>query len=322
MKRQSYTFYLLLLITTLACKSIKEINDKPTAIYKYESTQEVLVPTIDTIVISGTLAYVDRSKLAIIIAGSGPTDRNCNSQLGLTTDAFKMLATELSAAGISSYRYDKRGIGMSTKVSQKSMTLYDRVVDIKALVDHFSADFDKIVLVGHSEGVIVGMMAAAEHHKVDAFVGIAGPSTSMKDVILEQMAKYPKAIPMLEKHFSELENDLPYSEVNPMFLSFFNEELRPFMKSAIEIDPTINITKLYKPTLIVGGRCDVQVATYHAEALHAACPNSSLLLVDSMGHVLKQLKDDCSNQADAYSDASLPLNDGFVHGLIGFLRLP
>src|SRR5689334_1459875 len=50
--------------------------------------------------------------VVLIIAGSGPTDRDCN-QPTLKTDAFKLLANQLAKHQIASVRYDKRGIGAS-----------------------------------------------------------------------------------------------------------------------------------------------------------------------------------------------------------------
>lgn len=48
--------------------------------------------------------------VVLIIAGSGPTDRNSNNAYGLLTDTYKMIAYELAQKGIASVRYDKRGI--------------------------------------------------------------------------------------------------------------------------------------------------------------------------------------------------------------------
>jgi hypothetical protein len=51
--------------------------------------------------------------VVLVIAGSGPTDRDGNSSLGLRSDAYRMLAEALAARGIASLRYDKRGVGMT-----------------------------------------------------------------------------------------------------------------------------------------------------------------------------------------------------------------
>src|SRR5262245_31102311 len=55
----------------------------------------------------------DRVPIAVIIAGSGPTDRDGNSLQGLKTDAYKQLAEALADLGIATVRYDKRGLGGS-----------------------------------------------------------------------------------------------------------------------------------------------------------------------------------------------------------------
>ena len=53
--------------------------------------------------------------LAVIIAGSGATDRDGNSVQGLATDAYKQLASALGELGIASVRYDKRGVSGSAE---------------------------------------------------------------------------------------------------------------------------------------------------------------------------------------------------------------
>ncbi|MGH2645748.1 MAG: DUF3887 domain-containing protein, partial [Chitinophagaceae bacterium] len=67
--------------------------------------------------IYGTLLIPDREKkypLVLIIAGSGPTNRNGNSTLGEISNMYLMLADSLAVHGIASFRYDKRYIGEST----------------------------------------------------------------------------------------------------------------------------------------------------------------------------------------------------------------
>ncbi|MBH9787677.1 alpha/beta hydrolase, partial [Clostridioides difficile] len=51
------------------------------------------------------------SPVALIIAGSGPTDKDGNSALAGKNNSLKMLAEGLAQQGIATVRYDKRGLG-------------------------------------------------------------------------------------------------------------------------------------------------------------------------------------------------------------------
>ncbi|NNE25449.1 MAG: hypothetical protein HKN09_01280 [Saprospiraceae bacterium] len=78
--------------------------------------------------------------------------------------------------------------------------------------------------------------------------------------------------------------------------------------------------KINTNTLIIGGECDRQVGPQHAEALHEANPSSQLLILQNMGHVLKVLKEDCSDDLNSYSDASMPLHPELVELVLKFIK--
>ena len=158
------------------------------------------------------MRYASLDKLVIIIAGSGPTDRNCNSA-GLNSNAFKMLADTLCQMGISSFRYDKRGIGESTKVGEEQCTLYDRVDDVNAVSNYFADNFDQIILYGHSEGALVATVAGTQQH-IDGCILASGTSVTLDKIILEQTAQYTRLTPMLEKHFDEIRRGDTLSEIH------------------------------------------------------------------------------------------------------------
>ena len=284
-------------------------------------TQETVlrINTIDSIEIEGNLIHAGYSKLVLFIAGSGPTDRNCNNSMGLQTDAFKLLADTLSSNGISSFRYDKRGIGLSTPVSEANLTIQDYIFDASFLVDHFSNEYDEVYLFGHSEGALIGKVVTQENRNVDGFLSVCGTSVPLDDIIREQLAKFPKLLDLAEVHLQEIENDEPLSEVNPMLMSLFRESVVPYLKSVFALDPIEEIKKINTKTLIVGGSCDRQVSTEHSNALHEANPSTSLLNIESMGHVLKSLESDCSNDLNSYSDPTMSLHPELVHALFNFI---
>src|SRR5262249_16837736 len=85
-------------------------------------------------IIHGTLLMPEGSAkvpVALIIAGSGPTDRDGNSPLlPGKNNSYKMLAEALAAEGIASLRYDKRSIAASRAAGLKEADLrFDNYVD-------------------------------------------------------------------------------------------------------------------------------------------------------------------------------------------------
>lgn len=311
----------IIIMALVGCnkKASSSIVEVQTALPKYEASQELFIPVEDTVKIAGTLEYSTDEKLVIIIAGSGPTDRDCNSAMGSKTDAFKKLAAFLTEKSISSFRYDKRGIGKSTKVDETGMTLNTFAEDASSIASHFKKDFQKIILLGHSEGALLGSMIAERNH-VDAFISVSGTSISFDKILLDQMAKYPKIMPELEKHINEIKAGQELSEVHPIIKSMFRASIIPFLSSAFKIDPYEEMSKVTKPSLIVGGKCDLQVPPNHAESLKASNKNSELLVIENMGHVLANLEEDCGNAQVAYNAPEMELNPSFAEGVYNFIR--
>src|SRR5262245_56795627 len=104
----------------------------------------------------------DRVPLAVIIAGSGPTDRDGNSLQGLKTDAYKQLAEALADLGIATVRYDKRGLGGSADLGkdeqQLTIEVFAKDVDAVAKWARQLPNAGSIVLIGHSEGGVLALM--------------------------------------------------------------------------------------------------------------------------------------------------------------------
>src|SRR6266852_4170612 len=96
-----------------------------------------------------------RVPVVLIIAGSGPTDRNGNSLMGIRPNSYAQLAWRLTERGIASLRYDKRGMpGTKGTFDMTRMTLGDFAADARAAAESLTHDprFSKVLLLGHSEG--------------------------------------------------------------------------------------------------------------------------------------------------------------------------
>ncbi len=260
--------------------------------------------------------------VALIIAGSGPTDRNGNNPM-MTNNSLKMLAEGLAKNGIASLRYDKRGIAQSQAAGMKESDLrfenyIDDVIDwIKLLKNDKS--FNQIVVIGHSEGSLIGMIAS-QYSNVDKFVSIAGAGQSADKIIKEQLKSQPPAvleqtIPILD----ELVKGNTVETVPPMLNSLFRTSVQPYMISWIKYDPQIEIAKLNKPCLIVQGTTDIQVSIEDAKRLQAVKPTAKLVLIDGMNHIFKNADIDRTKNIQTYTQPDLPLHVELIPAISSFI---
>ena len=146
----------------------------------FQAQEETIALQTSTGNIEGTLLLptVEKPTIALIIAGSGPTDRDGNSS-GLKMNYLKMLAEGLYENNIASIRYDKRGIGASVMpgLKEDDLTFSHFISDAELWMDKIMDDsrFGDIVVIGHSEGSLIGMIAS-QNKKPNKFISIAGLS--------------------------------------------------------------------------------------------------------------------------------------------------
>lgn len=275
--------------------------------------------------IDGTLETVasEPSPVILIIAGSGPTDRDGNAPaLGLTDDAYKLLAADLEQRRVASLRYDKRGIGASAAAGPSEQNLrFDAYVDdaaswLRKL--HTDERFSKIVVAGHSEGSLIGMIAA-QRAPADAFVSLEGAGRRAAVVLREQLK--PKLSPQLygqaDAIITSLQEGKAVADVPTDLDVLFRASVQPYLISWFKYDPAAEIAKLRIPVTIVQGTADIQVTMADAEALHRADPASRLILVQGMNHVLKH-SPDVSTQAailKGYQNPALPVDPQVVDAI-------
>lgn len=294
-----------------------------------EAGEQALALTTPTGTIAGTLdlpAASGKLPVALIIAGSGPTDRDGNSPLlAGHNDSLKMLADALARQGIASVRYDKRGIGASRAAmsSESALRFEDLVGDAEAWIARLRADprFSRVVVIGHSEGSLIGMLAAA-HAGADGFVSLAGIADGLGVVLRRQLAgKLPPALASdNERILASLEHGQTAPDVPPVLLAFYRPSVQPYLISVFKYAPAERIAALHVPTLIVQGTTDIQVGVDQARALEAAKPDATLVIVPGMNHVLKAVSDDPAKQKASYGDPSLPLHPQLAPAIVGFIR--
>lgn len=278
--------------------------------------------------LEGTLvtpAQVKRMPIVLIIAGSGPTDRDCNSALGLKTNAFKMLAEGLAAKGIASFRYDKRHIGKS-KMTQKltDVTFDDFVNDATYWMDTLKTmkrkrRYTKFIIAGHSEGSLIALLTV-QKTKTDALISLCGPAQSMDSLIYEQLGKQaPFLVPQLKNVYNKWKMGEKVDSFPPMLRSLANPSIEKFMVTIMKYSPQVEISKLKLPILLISGRNDIQVLPKEAEMLSKANPKAKLVYFDKMTHVLKDGEANLMSAQKVYQQTELPLTEGVVEAMVKFI---
>jgi pimeloyl-ACP methyl ester carboxylesterase len=312
--------FLILLVTSVAEAGVffKDVSATDTAF-----TETPLVLKTSSGDLSGTLLLpqsIGKGLVALIISGSGPTDRNGNNP-AMKNNSLKLLAEALAASGISSLRYDKRGIAQSAGSMKKEEDLRfeNYVNDAKDWIGLLRKDqrFKKIVVIGHSEGSLIGMLAASG---ADKYISIAGPGQSADKLIKDQLRSQPQQIQdMSFPLIDSLKNGQTVTNPSPMLASLFRPSVQPYLISWFAYNPAEVIKNLTIPVMIVQGTNDIQVPVSEAKLLAAANEKASLVLIDKMNHVLKLTEADRQANLKAYNDPSMPLAPEFVKSVTAFI---
>ena len=279
--------------------------------------------------LAGTLelpAGADKPRVALLIAGSGPTDRDGNSSMiPGRNDSLKLLAAGLADAGIATVRYDKRGIGGSHAAgSAESALRFEMFVDdAAAWIARLKADprFASVAVIGHSEGSLIGMLAARQAD-VAAFVSIAGIADGASTLMRKQLeGKLP---PELEKESERilvsLESGVVVDPVPPALATLFRPSVQPYLISWFKYVPAQRIAELTMPVLVVQGNTDIQVDVVQANRLHGARPGAKLAIIPGMNHVFKHVRAVPELQVASYGDPSLPVSPLLVKSIADFLH--
>lgn len=278
-----------------------------------------------TKLIDGTLLIPDNEKeqpLAIIIGGSGPTDRNGNQQM-MNNNSLKFLAEGLYGKNIATFRYDKRIVKQirTGNVDEKQIRFDDFIDDAVAVLEYFKSDkrFSKIYYIGHSQGSLIGMVAAQEG--ADGFISIAGAGQEIDDVIVEQLSKQaPGLTENARDSFDDLRANGVSNNYNPALASIFRKEIQPFIFSWMQFDPKEEIEKLNIPVLIINGDKDIQVSVSEAELLKAAKPDAEFKIIPKMNHIFKEVEGNDLENSKTYNLHNLPIVPELVETISDFIK--
>lgn len=273
--------------------------------------------------LKGTLTLPKNHKkgaLALIIAGSGPTDRDGNNPT-MHCDTYKQMAHSLAKAGIASIRYDKRGIAQSAATVEREEDLLfdDYVNDAKAWLKWAKKDkrFTDRIIIGHSEGSMIGMLAMEE---ADKFISIAGAGRPAYDLLKEQLSAAPNAFG--DKALLKVDSltaSLTVTAASNKEMMLFRPSVQPYLRSWFKYDPRKVLAAINKPILLLQGNTDIQVPVEDAKRLASAQPMAKLVMLDGMNHVLKSAPIDRSANLATYNNPALPLAEGLMEAITDFI---
>ena len=281
--------------------------------------------------LSGTLLDAGHNApVVLIIPGSGPTDRDGNSPLGLTAAPYRLLGEALARTGVSTVRIDKRGMFGSKAAfdDPNKVTIGDYATDVHSWVAAIrkQTGANCIWVLGHSEGALVALAAAQKPDGICGIVAVSGAGRKLGDVIRDQLRANPANAPVLDGAMSAIDSlergrHVDVTNMHPALQKLFAPQVQDFLIDMFRWDPAKLAASLKVPLMIVQGGQDIQVSSADAHALAAAQPKAKLALIPRMNHVLKDVdSDDRAANVATYSDPSLPVDPAAVDAIADFVR--
>jgi alpha-beta hydrolase superfamily lysophospholipase len=269
-----------------------------------------------------TPADIEKPPVALLIAGSGSTDHDGNGPQAKPA-TLKKLAEQLAAQKIATLRYDKRGAGgwKAEFGKPEDFRFKDYVDDAISLVNYLrgSGRFSRVVVVGHSEGGLVAILAARQV-PVDRLVLLVTAARRQGDLLKAQLEKRQIPPDILDPILKAIDSIMAGQIVDPPPRGLaIAPSMQPSLASAFVIDPIDPLKSIDKPTLIVGGGRDLQVARVDFAALSTASPLAKTLWLPDMNHVLVDVTDDADNLA-AYNQPERAIDTNLVDAVAAFIR--
>lgn len=258
---------------------------------------------------NGTLTlpenYSRNTPVVLMVTGSGQQNRD--EEL-FSHKPFAVIADALARQGIASLRYDDRGWG-DKSVNFADFTTDDFRQDAAAAIPLLRKRFNKVGILGHSEGGTIAMMLAAEG-KADFIVSLAGMAISGKETLIMQNRQAMTAIGLpketvdsycnsISKALDEIASGKKANEINindvpqalkPVTIKALQQADTPYIRHFLTVDAGKLLPEIKCPVLALNGTKDTQVDcdanTTRIEKGLADCKHS-IKKIDGVNHLFQ-----------------------------------
>ena len=220
-------------------------------------------------------------------------------------------------------RYDKRAIGESVfRIKEKDLLFDDYVDDANLWVTKLRQDkrFSALIVAGHSEGALIGILVA-EKQAIDGLISLAGPGEPLQKILLRQISeRQPQIYAKSAEIVASLEKGNIIEVTDPSLQPLFRTSVQPFLQSAFRYNPSVEISKLKIPILLIQGTQDLQINLVDADSLKTANKKAKLIIIKDMNHILKDSSSDIKANIATYSNPNRPLAKALVPTITSFLK--
>lgn len=263
--------------------------------------------------------------IALLIADTGPTDRNGNQQIE-RNNSLRLLSYDLAKENIATLRYDKRGVGASRAATpatdDSGVDIYVDDVTRWTNLLHRYRNYKNIVLIGHGEGSHLAMLAINRGARATHFISVAGGGRKSSQILKDMFTtKSPQVRDVAYAIIDSLSKGYQVANV-PFYLnSMFNPNMQPLLRSMMNFNPQSEIRKIEIPILVVQGDADTRVKIEDARLLHAANPDSQLVIIAAMNHIMKECNSlSVSEQILSNVNPALPIDPMLIQTIVKFLN--
>lgn len=284
--------------------------------------------TIDTPTgkVYGTLMTPEQDTnrvVVLLICGSGATDRDGNNPQ-MKGNSIRYLAEDLCAKGVASLRYDKRGIARSVEsaMPEQDIHISTYVEDAKGWIEALSKDYDRVVVVGHSEGAKIGTMASAGNSRVAGLVLLAGAGRPTDEILKTQIRQTsPMVLESVSSIIDTLKTGRMVEQVPQMLYALFRPSVQSYLISDFAVDPVEVLQGVDVPVLITQGDKDLQIGVEDARLLQEVRPDAELVIIPNMNHVLKPcVSTDMAVQMETYVKPDIRIEPLVAREIADFIK--